>query len=849
MSAAWLEGSPIDRAAQPGIHLANELRRQSNARRSVSTGRNEPCPCGSGRKYKNCCLGRAVGSGHAASPPAAADPGRLLAMYRGGRFAELAALLQHLLRTSSQSGFLWGLLGASLEAQGQDGLAAWQRAADLSPQDFEALSGLGRAFVAHSRLADAVASFRRALAVQPANPLALFHLGDALRMLGHFAEAAQHLGQLPARAPDFVDGLVALALTLGELGRLAEAERHCRRALQIAPATPVAHFCLGNVLLRSARLDEARQCFIAALQSDPNWLPALEGLGNVLQELGQTAQASECYRRCLELDPLLPSVHANLGRLFVEQNRFAEAEQSYRQAVQADPQDPALLEKLASVLQELGRAAEARNCYLQAIALQPERASARLALATAALPVLVQSRDEAAGIAAAFAASLDELADWLHASKRPPLSAADLASTQQAFFLAYRTGNHVGLLSRYADLVGEFLGPQRRPQPPPRPRVRLLIVSHHLRWHSVWNIVLRGLLQHIDRQRFELIAYHLGNVEDEETALARRMVDGWRDRQTVIDAAGWLAAAAEDAPDVVFYPEIGMSSLCYFLAAHRLAPLQVAGWGHPITTGLESIDLFLSGELLESPQADAHYREQLIRLPGTGCCTTSLPLAAEELPDDLETRLRATQGPRFVIAQRAIKFDPAYDDHYARIAAASGACVFIILRDPVCPWATDLIVARLESTFHAHGLDPARHLLCIRWLSPARFLTLLDRCDVYLDCPAFSGYTTAWMALHRGLPIVTLEGPALRQRLAAGLLRRAGLPAGIAASADEYVAIAAELAASCRDELRRGELRATIRAAAPAVDDDLRVVRAFEECLLSALAARVAGVRRAPDEA
>ena len=812
----------------------------------MSIGRNEPCPCRSGRKYKNCCLGRAAGSSDSASGPAAVDSTRLLAMYRGGRFAELAELLHQLLRTSQESGFLWGLLGASLEAQGKDSLAAWQRAAALLPQDFDVMSGLGRAFLAHSRLADSVAVFRRALAIQPGNPLAIFHLGDTLRMLGQFDEAAVHLGQLPERAPDFVDGLVALALTLGELGRFAEAEKLCHRALRLAPATPAAHFCLGNVLLRSARLGEARQCFVAALQTDPNWVPALESLGNVLQELGQTELASECYRRCLELEPGLATVHANLGRLFVEQNRFAEAENCCRRAVHADPQNPGLRERLASVLQELGRATDARNCYLQAIALQPERASARLALATAALPVVVQNADEAAGVTAAFADSLDDLAHWLHAERRPPLSAAELASTQQAFFLAYRTGNHVGLLSRYADLVGECLGPQGRPQPPLRPRIRVLIVSHHVRWHSVWNIVLRGLLLHIDRSRFELIVYHLGNREDEETAFARGLVDGWRDRQTVVDADGWLAAAAKDCPDVVFYPEIGMSSLCYFLAAHRLAPLQVAGWGHPITTGLASIDLFLSGELIESTQADAHYREQLVRLPGTGCCTSALPLAAEPLPDDLESGLGAMQGPRFVIAQRAIKFDPADDDNYVRIAAACGACAFIILRDPVCPWATDLIVSRLEAAFRGHGLDPARYLLSIPWLSPARFLTLLDACDVYLDCPAFSGYTTAWMALHRGLPIVTLEGQYMRQRLAAGLLRRAGLTATLASSPDEYVAIAAEIARTCLDDTRRADLRATVRAAAASVDDDVRVVRAFEECLASALAARGVGATGAP---
>jgi uncharacterized protein YecA (UPF0149 family) len=30
---------------------------QAEARRTVKTGRNDPCPCGSGRKYKKCCGG------------------------------------------------------------------------------------------------------------------------------------------------------------------------------------------------------------------------------------------------------------------------------------------------------------------------------------------------------------------------------------------------------------------------------------------------------------------------------------------------------------------------------------------------------------------------------------------------------------------------------------------------------------------------------------------------------------------------------------------------------------------------------------------------------------------------
>jgi protein O-GlcNAc transferase len=106
---------------------------------------------------------------------------------------------------------------------------------------------------------------------------------------------------------------------------------------------------------------------------------------------------------------------------------------------------------------------------------------------------------------------------------------------------------------------------------------------------------------------------------------------------------------------------------------------------------------------------------------------------------------------------------------------------------------------------------------------------------VFLDCPAFSGYTTAWQALPGGIPIVTLEGKFLRQRLAAGLLRQIGMTDGIALSADQYVQIAARLALESRDGGQRAFRRETIRRAATQADGNRAAVSAFEQALTDAL--------------
>jgi len=260
------------------------------------------------------------------------------------------------------------------------------------------------------------------------------------------------------------------------------------------------------------------------------------------------------------------------------------------------------------------------------------------------------------------------------------------------------------------------------------------------------------------------------------------------------------------------------------LSAQRLAPLQIAGWGHPVTTGLSTIDLFVSAELLEGEAGASHYRERLALLPGTGVCTELVQVA----PQKWGGPVRQKNVVRFSLCHTPFKFDPEDDTLFPRIARAVGDCEFWLASYRKFPWATEKVRRRLAAAFNAEGLDPERYLRVMPWLSPGQFVDFLDDMDVYLDCPAFSGYTTAWQALHRGIPIVTLEGEFLRQRLAAGLLRQIGVTDGIASSRDHYVDIAISFARDIREGNLGRQRRDIIRANAPKADGRQDVVAAFE---------------------
>ena len=79
-----------------------------------------------------------------------------------------------------------------------------------------------------------------------------------------------------------------------------------------------------------------------------------------------------------------------------------------------------------------------------------------------------------------------------------------------------------------------------------------------------------------------------------------------------------------------------------------------------MTTGIASIDLLFSSELLEPEDGQPHYREQLIKLPGTGCCTTAFDkiglqddLVVATLADYIDKAvLLATESPQDQAASR-----------------------------------------------------------------------------------------------------------------------------------------------------------------------------------------------------
>jgi len=325
-----------------------------------SPGRNDPCPCGSGQKFKHCCgqVGTRVTSG---PPPESPEVAALLALINRGRTTEAEQRAAALLTARPQAGSLWKILGVALLRQGKDALAPLTRAAELLPQDAEAHTNLGAVLGQRGQWEAALVSLRRSLALESRNPTALILAANAQRVLGRAREA----------------------VTLYQW------------ALQLEPRRYEVHNDLGNAFLDLAQPAEAVRCYRGALELKPDDPQVLCNLGNALRQLGQLQEAFACTRRALALAPGLSMAHNNLGLLYAASGERAQALGCYREALRLNPGYVDALNNLGAALQAQGERREALALYGQAVELEPRRADSHCNLGYA----LLDSRRSAEALA------------------------------------------------------------------------------------------------------------------------------------------------------------------------------------------------------------------------------------------------------------------------------------------------------------------------------------------------------------------------------------------------------------------------------------------------------------------
>ena len=278
-----------------------------------------------------------------------------------------------------------------------------------------------------------------------------------------------------------------------------------------------------------------------------------------------------------------------------------------------------------------------------------------------------------------------------------------------------------------------------------------------------------GWVRWLTEAGYEVHLYQLGPEADAVTAELAGLV-----RRYHFDPGVSLQSLAqrlrEDRLDLLIYPELGMDARLLPLAALRLARRQVVGWGHPVTTGFDGFDAYLTCAEMEPVDAQLHYHEPLRMLAGLGVDYRRPAVPARVGRGELGL---PETVPLVLVPQSLFKLHPDTDETLARIAAEVPDVRLLLFAadgDPLRQHYLD----RIAPAFRRLGLSPEDALL---WLAPTSrecYLQINSVCDLMLDSLHFTGGNASIDALSVGLPILTCPGRFMRGRQTTAMLQSIG---------------------------------------------------------------------------
>ena len=606
----------------------------------------------------------------------------------------------------------------------------------------------------------------------------------------------------------------------------ADAAQAFAAGIAIDPGYAPAYMNLGQAMRRAGNLDAALAAWNQYVLLSPQSIDGWTQLAAVTSALGDTQQAQAYLERATALDANNLPLWLALGKLHAESRDFFKAKQCIETALRLDPHHDECASLLGWINNEQGDVHSA-----QAVLSPPTNRSvafARRMRHALLLPQIYSSSEDLRHWRERYATGLADLVAHLEEYCPDPNQVFTLGQTN--FLLAYQGYDDLVLQTHYANLQRRLIEKARpdlseRFKPIKRSgnRIKVGFVSSFLRECTVGHYFARWI-EDLDAAQFDRTLIYTGTSADALTnRIAARCEHFVVARGTTLEIAKTIV---ERELDILIYPEIGMASLNYLLANMRLAPLQCAAWGHPVTSGSNLIDFFFTCFAMEPVGHAQHYAESLLYLPGIGTCY-NLP---QDVDESLTREVLSLPADKnlYLCPQSLFKIHPENDALYLDILAADENGILVFFQDSA-PQVTQTFAARLMRGMTARGMAPRNQIKFIPRLNTAGFRKLLSLADVVLDTLHWSGGNTSLDCLAVGAPIVTLPGGLMRGRQSMAMLEILGVPELIVADAAHYVSMAVQIA---NDAHSRQELRARILSGRSELFDRFEPINTLAEHLV-----------------
>jgi len=679
---------------------------------------------------------------------------------------------------------------------------------------FNHLMGLAQRSHQKGDLPMAINLYKEALRVIPKQGDALHFLGIAYCTSGNYSQGSAYLEKAAEALPENPVILTNLSNAYLSVNEYAKALPLLQKSVQLKPDFDEAWHKLANALKALNRTEEAIQAYQKTIELNPKHFNAFYNLGNTLMAQGNYKSAITEYEKSISINPNYAPAHNNLGIVLLEWDRAEEAEEHYLKAIQLQAGYIEAVKNLAQLYSKMGREAEANQWNAELFRLNPDNKQLRFELETKA-PIIPESNS-------AIDAYRQRLLSILDKADRKDFVNVELLVENACYpssELIYQGRQDKVIKEKYNNLF-KNIPKARVTHTTTKPHVGFVVTGGH---EGVFLKCMRGILNHINTDKLDVsVVCSLPNGEKIIAPALTNSAIRFVNMPSKFSAA--LQLLVDSKFDILHYWEIGTDATNYFLALCKPAKIQVTSWGWPITSGLSTVDYFISQKQLEIEDAQEQYTEKLVLLNKLPVYYYRLPVPASPKPLSF---YELPENKRLYLCQQNLrKVHPDFDVVVTLLLEKDKEGLVLFIKDK-----QEQITKKLQKRLAAAVGANFNRVVFLERMPEEDYLGLLTHCSVVLDTFYYGGgANTIYDAFAAQIPVITLEGYRHSARFAAAALKRLKLDDTITYTVAEYVDKAIEVASN--PQMRQAIVQ-KIKNGGAVIFEDLEAVWELEEFLLS----------------
>ena len=317
-------------------------------------------------------------------------------------------------------------------------------------------------------------------------------------------------------------------------------------------------------------------------------------------------------------------------------------------------------------------------------------------------------------------------------------------------------------------------------------KIKIGFISEFFSNHTIGKL-FKGLIFNLDKNKFDTIVFH--SKKDDHSPIFQEFVRAEIESKikNIILPKSFqkkIENIKKENLDIVFFPDIGMSTEFYYLSFIRFAKIQITSWGHPVTTSNSSIDYFLTSKLLETSDAEKRFSEKLL-------LSKYLPMYfyKPKISNVLADTELAQQN-KYFCSQNLIKLHPHFDQILAKIIKKDKNANILLIKDN-----DEIMSQNLIERFQKNSSLNSDKIKFLEKMNVEKYINLCGSSSVLLDTIYFGAGNSFHESMFYGTPTVTMPTENLKSRIVLGAYKQMQIEnPPVVDSIEDYVDCAVELA-------------------------------------------------------